>query len=96
MKHRWNVRTWENIFWGVIIIQAGRRKKVECWSLLRKLHSVWRLSIRRENFSRKMASDVNETMDTRESDEESLDFTQLNTPLSQNPSKSPLDVSCAH
>ena len=47
--------------------------------------------IRRENRSRKMASD--ETMEAYGSDEESLAFSQLHTPLTQNPSKSPLDVS---
>ena len=38
-----------------------------------------------------MASD--ETMEAYGSDEESLAFSQLHTPLTQNPSKSPLDVS---
>ena len=46
--------------------------------------------IRRENRSRNMAS--NETMEAYD-EEESLTFSQLHTPLSQNPSKSPLDVS---
>ena len=40
----------------------------------------------------KMASD--ETMYGSD-DENSLAFSQLHTPFSQNPSKSPLDVSCA-
>ena len=46
--------------------------------------------IRRERF-RAMASD--ETMEGYGSDEDSLAFSQLHTPLTQNPSKSPLDVS---